>query len=399
MIMSDCLLVTQTNDKFIHETFTQTTENYWKQRPTRPVRVDTFSYSIFAGYSDFQSLIPNTNFTARELRGLTFVTEDCSPHLTERYWGLSKFHNLNETIGYMQPELEKLEYIGSSEKYDGSCIIYVNINGTWMPKTGRYFSGEAIDNCPPMDEHLNRFLEACYGEEIQPIFEVISPNHKLVVDNKESALCLLWYREMHTGKYLQPENAPPYIRGFASKASIKESFYQPLADTLEEVFDLTSNMKNSEGCVHVFKDNNELRLVKQKSLWYLSMQGIKLAKKQQLTIHNLINLWLLDSLDDAFSFITDNEVLKQANQFREYMKNYMDLVEETSNFALRSSSNSKELNSTIRKYPELFIHKDTLHKHFSGKDLYIPLTKKLRNDLKSLSKKKANEWWNQVCEH
>lgn len=398
MLGSDCIQVTQSKEVFTHEVFTEDSPNYWKIKPNGKVRVDVFMYSIFAGYQDFQTAIPNTNFTAEELRGLTYITEENSSFLTERYWGLGKFYNFNETIGCMYEDLQKLDYVGSAEKFDGSCITYVNLFGVWMPKTKRFFSGEAIDSCPEMTEEFSTFLQVAYENNLQPFFEIVSPNHKLVVSHEETRLKLIWYRDLNTGEYIFPEDGNVKAGwALAHVPFIDTVYYVKTKEFIDEVTE-TQMMKNAEGKVHVFRDpkTQALKLVKQKSLWYYSMLGLS---KKELRVSDVLGIWLTGHQDDVSALFFEQPEKKEfVDQFTEKMRNYYDVWEERIYNWFELCATTKELSAFVKKTPGSKIHSKLIFDTFKGNSRRFELKEGLRRDLVRVaeSTKRAKEWWSSL---
>ena len=103
---------------------------YRKDLHINGTNVAVYNYRL-ASLTDFTRPVENdTSLSAFELLGLTFVEQDDGSW--ERWLSMSKFFNVNETLGYIADDLVNKPITGIYDKMDGSLIQFVKIRGEWL---------------------------------------------------------------------------------------------------------------------------------------------------------------------------------------------------------------------------------------------------------------------------
>jgi T4 RnlA family RNA ligase len=277
--------------------------------------VSVFNYRL-ATYNDF--VLHN----ALELRGLTFVfNQDGSLYRT--YPLFDKFFNLNENESTLFEKVGEKKISSVYLKEDGSIISFIKLpNGKIVSKSKNSFSSDQailsmklFDN----DQKLKSFVSECLDNNFNPIFELVSPKNRIVVNYQSTKLVLLAVRD-NLGNYLD----------------IKEfDWEKPMnfGSTINDLINLKSQLEGLEGWVVLFEDGQRIKI---KTDWYLSLHRIMTDYSNREDY--LIDMILDEKIDDVLS------VLDIGSENRRFVQSVIDKT----NFILNSYVN--EINRLISTY-------------------------------------------------
>jgi len=324
---------------------------YCKETTINGKNVEIYNYRL-ASYSDFKE------HDALELRGLTFVEEE--PGRWETYPLLPKFFNVNECEEWMIDDLSKHEIIDVQNKEDGSIISFVYVD-EWIPKSKASFESDQAFMAKKFldkNKNLTYFLNFCKREGFYPIFELVSPKNKIVLDYEYTDLVLLkvrindWdsKRNKFIGEYLPKDIIEELALGYNLSYAKFETF------TLQDMMKKVEEEENKEGWVIHFNNNQFAKL---KTKWYFEMHKILSpdAFREDIIIRKILN----EEIDDILSQIEGErresviEIRSKIDRkFNSLVKRTLGLLEElkSSNrkdFAI-SYSKEEEFSLVMRSY-------------------------------------------------
>jgi len=324
-------LVCDTHDNFI---FYETKHN-----------VNGFDVSIFnyrlAQYSQFENPVPSRpDIKSFEMRGLTFVwNKDGS--LFKRFLLLDKFFNMDQTPCSMYSIVKDFKIKNIYNKEDGSVASFIKLpDGSVAGKSKTSFQSDQaieIQKIYDTDQDIRNFVDYCLDKDVNPIFEFVSPNNRIVVPYANTDLILLRIRDNKTGEYLDIDNYKDHLNGI----SVAES---DSGHTLDSIKDAVVKMVNKEGVIVQF-DNG--KMVKIKSPWYCERH--RLFTTELNRENTLIGLILDETIDDVMAQIEEptkkleieslitiinKEIKKISDEVDELLKNYNGNVKD---FALKYS--------------------------------------------------------------
>lgn len=256
-------------------------------------KVYNFGY-LLPGYMDFEEPIPEEkHIKAYELRGLTFVEYPNGD--IQRYLLLPKFFGYNQTKGYMHKDISHKEIKSASLKLDGSLVRFIPINGKIFARTKNSFFGihaDIANNLLKEDENLFEFVSESLSKDISPIFELVSPDYKIVLDYPETKLNLTQMRK-ETGDFIDDIEKHPLVQ----KYNISHSNLSDVKD-LNELIERQKIEKNIEGWVIRFSDN---QMIKVKTIWYDDMHDHFFEKNH--STKKMISMVANETMDDALSLM------------------------------------------------------------------------------------------------
>ena len=300
----ECLALTKSTDAF-----------YVSETVIEDYKVEMYDYRL-AGFEDFY---PNGLDKAgwEELRGLTFIEQENGSW--KRFIALSKFFNVNQTIGSMYEDVIKETIIKVQDKLDGSMITFIKFpNGVIKAKSKMSFiSPQAVMAQEIFDNSRNIKDLVCSALESNStcVFELVSPKNQIVLDYQNTRLVLLQYRT-DDGKYHNSKDiAEAYKVQHAKEFDL----------TLDDMMDLREREEKIEGWV-VTTTNG---LYKIKTSWYMQMHGLVTeGTRENLLIETILD----DNIDDVigqleegekkeFIVLTTSKVQKKVNHIiKEYKK-------------------------------------------------------------------------------
>ena len=217
--------------------------------------ISTFGYR-YAKYNNFfLPLIDKPYVNALDLKGITFVFDDDKSYkhylLLHKFWELDQYKHCT----YDHYKDKKIKNVTTKE--DGFLVSFLKLpNGKIISFTKHDFedltnikSNKFLDN----PDYFN-FINRCLDNNVQPIFELIG--EKLTVDYGDlNELILLKLRNNLTGEYLNIEDFD--TTGIEIVSTIDK--------TLDELIDISNIVKNCEGWVVHFEDDD---LLKVKTNWW-----------------------------------------------------------------------------------------------------------------------------------
>jgi T4 RnlA family RNA ligase len=273
--------------------------------------VSVFNYRL-STYNDF--LVNN----AFELRGLTFVFNE-DGNLFSNYPLLEKFFNLNENESTQFDLIKNKKIKSIYQKEDGSVISFIKLpNGKIIAKSKNSFiSDQALmaQKIYDSDKEINFYVSFWLDKGLNPIFELVSPKNRIVVNYNDTQLILLGLRS-NDGLYLD-------INSYDLRKPDKFSF------SLQDLMNLQTKLENIEGWVVEFVDGQKIKI---KTDWYFNLHRIltDYSKREDY----LIDMILDEKIDDLLcqiphgseSRIFVEEVIEKTNKGINLISNEIDLL-------------------------------------------------------------------------
>lgn len=254
-------------------------------------RVHHFGY-LLPGYMDFEDPVPGSGLKAHELRGLTFVEDPAGA--VSRHLMLAKFYALNQTKGYMLRDVQDKRIVATSEKLDGSLVRFVPIGGRLLARTKTSFTGPHANLANELlgrDRALQGFVLAALADGLAPLFELVSPTWKIVLDYPEDRLRLIQIREEATGIPVIDVDNHPLVRKYGVETASVPGI-RSVADLLE----LQMSKRGVEGWVSLFEDG---QMMKTKTIWYDDMHDHFFEKNH--STKKLVAMVVNETMDDAIA--------------------------------------------------------------------------------------------------
>ncbi len=264
-------------DKLVqdHDTF------YRKDIEINGVQVFIYNYLL----SDKEAF---EDVNATELRGLTITHEGGKERV---FLSCSKFFNINETPENNENVLQLKTIKKVQNKMDGSLIQFIQINGDVIAKTKQSFDNDQAklaQNILDTSAELKFFVMDCWENDFYPLFELVGPSNKVVLDYKEDKLVLIAVRDLD-GHYIDVDK-------FYYKYTT-ESYKMSLNDMIHSA----KNDTGIEGYVVKFTDDT---IVKIKTLDYLDKHRLTdEADSYKVILKRILN----EDLDDIYAIIAPDK--------------------------------------------------------------------------------------------
>lgn len=200
----------------------------------------------------------------------------------------------NRENSWMYDDVKDLDIVRVANKEDGSAIRFLMVNGELVAKTK--FSLEAEQTNLAMavvnnDANLKAFILKTLELGLAALFEIVSPLNKIVLSYNETSLRLLQLRDEKNGEYLNIYDYP-LVKAFGVLTANQEPLH-----TLDEMFEMSSEIENKEGWVVTFSNG---KMAKIKTHWYMTLHGL-LA--DGLKENKLVSKILNEEIDDVLSFL------------------------------------------------------------------------------------------------
>lgn len=297
-----CDLICEKNEAFFAKHFTEEGQE-----------VVVYNYFL-AQFKDFSHpLVDYPEITAQELRGLTFVKEGDS---WKRFIMLSKFYNINQSVGWMEEDVRKQTILRTQDKLDGSMIRFIPFaNGKIRAKTKMGFDNEqSLMAQAYFDAHpkFQEFIKDTLNQGLAAIVELVSCYNKIVLDYQETELILIQLRDESTGVYLDI-----YDHDLVKKHNVKCTAQEPV-QTLDWYLEQAKVLTQKEGWVI----QTDQILFKVKTQWYFDLHGLltdSLTREDQI-----LSLILNEKLDDAFQQLSATDVRRTfAESVQKAVTSYM----------------------------------------------------------------------------
>ena len=252
----------------------------------------------------------------REMRGAVY-----NSNIGTIYPSVPKFFNYNENELFDKPIVGDKKIINSVMKMDGSLIIPYEYKGEIYFKTIRSFDNEVLDR---MYEELDNKLEDIkdivkefYKQGLQPLFEYISPNNKIVVTYNKPELVLIMVRKLDTLEIINDFRNLELLQQKHLPFKIAPVYKEHIGKTLQELKDKMRDYDKTgiEGFVVCFENNSNTDLVKMKTDWYIKQHHYSALSLNQIkTRLDILDLILEGKEDDIISDIIE------VNEFIEKLK-------------------------------------------------------------------------------
>jgi len=284
----ECDRIVAANDTFIK-----------KEQTIRGNRVVQYSYML-ASWSDFEDPLGDGSLNARELRGITFVEQDDGGW--RRFLMLSKFHNVNETIGWMEEDLEYLDVVRVDTKFDGSLISPIELeDGSVVMKSKFSFESDqavAAQDILDGDPEMKLMVKKALDSDIHLTFEYVAPDNRIVLMYPDPKLVLLQARSGITGKYLDLSCLDSVM---GKTPSCENAHIETNPEYgLEDLLAWAKNEQNIEGWVVQFSNG---KLAKIKTDWYFKLHGLVSQDGTGTKMNSLIACAVDELIDDVLSQI------------------------------------------------------------------------------------------------
>ena len=310
----------------VSEIVLQNDNFYVKEHNINGVKVHSYNYFL-NDYHSFETPLH------KELRGLTFVEGREEPYLS-----IKKFWNLNENEETRYEVLKNKEIRAVLEKADGSLIQVIDINGELVTKTKMSFeSPEAklAQSVLDKDPDLQYFILDMWAKNYQPLFEIVSPENKIVLDYDETKLKLIAVRSTENGKFIPLEDIT------------KDPIYnidvvQMYDKTLDDCIQICKDATDLEGFVIRFHDK-EQTMIKIKSLWYLERHRIVSDSDRLIEVFRSI---LDETLDDMLSIVSE----KKREELQEINTLVVQYIDKETKRIFDIVNNSVDRKETAKKY-------------------------------------------------
>ena len=266
-----------------------------EQKYNEKYTIRSYSYRL-ASWSDFQ--VPY----AKDCRGTAFILNNETNEWNLFTRAYRKFWNLGEGIAKDEYVSKNLP-VKSFEKLDGSLILVGRIDGKLVPKSKTSINSEhaiLANKLIQENEKLQHFIKTSLNEGHTPVFELVGPSFKIVLNYPKDELIFLGYVENTTADVVTFDGIGG-VDAFKETTGIRPAECYNL--TWEELLSTQENSKpDIEGFV-VLCDNGEF--VKIKTSHYVNLHHLK-DNINNLT--NLIPLILNDNLDDIIGQFQEDQV-------------------------------------------------------------------------------------------
>jgi T4 RnlA family RNA ligase len=254
------------------------------------------------------------------------------------------------------------------DKIDGSTFIVDYINGQLNVRTRGTVTYETLENAKDFEVALEKYpliqkwLEN--HDYLTLIFEIVTPNQRIVLDYKEIDLFLIGAIDKNNYTYENQVTVGSYAKEMCVQRPKVYHF-----DTITELLDTITKMNGIEGCILYLSGFDPIKI---KSEWYLKLH----AFKSNATPKNILELFEAQGFpifDDFKQYILDNfdfecwkmveylvteicvykkEVDLDIKEIQKFVNNYKDLTDKE--FAFKVADKGwKSIAFTLRKGKEL----------------------------------------------
>lgn len=297
-----------------------------KEENINGCNVVQYNYFV-ANEKDFiEPLKSDPKLDGFELRGLTFIQNPDSGEWV-RFLQLHKFFNLNQVALTQENLFKNLVVTSIREKADGSLINFVKFpNGKIVAKSKFGFESEqAIEanNIYLNTIELQNFVKHCFDNNLQPLFEYISPYNRIVVRYNSESLRLIQVRNSQTGKYLDNNE----LQKLATEFFNGNQFLSIVEDYTNQFYDLLSKinllkLSKSDILNHLnISSNDYIKSINEACKQIQELTETKVIEKDPdsvMTMLDLIKIFNLvlsgDSLEGFIVRFSDDTFVKMKNE-------------------------------------------------------------------------------------
>ena len=306
---------------------------------------------------------------SRELRGLTITVEN---GIERVFLSIPKFFNVNETPETQYDILQNKIIKKVQNKVDGSMIQFIEVEGNILAKTKQSFDNtqskqaqEIVDT----SSTLKFFILDCWANGFYPLFELIGPSNRHVIEYKHDALVLLAVRDIE-GHFID-------VNKFNYQFTVESKDINIF--TLDELMKLKETEKDTEGYVVKFNDGV---IVKIKTNDFVTKHRIYDSTNSDKILLQKI----LDSeLDDILGVLYNNEtkrkdVLNKERVVVDYINHWSIFCNDVANDVTNGDFTRKDVALKYKKHR----HFDTIMRSFGKevsetKDILVHNTKNKYN--------------------
>ena len=288
--------------------------------------ISIFSYRLCSPELFFNPIENETEITAFELRGLTFVwNKDGS--LYKRFLLMNKFFNLNQCddSSYFNLKDEKIKEI--TYKEDGSILSFIELpNGKIIAKTKASFEADQAARAQELfDNSINiqKIIKWGIKNDIIVIMEFVSPSNRVVLKYDKTDLVVIKLRNNLTGEYISVGDLPSEI----TEGNTLVKTFSGL--TLDELMSKCETDSGYEGYVVTFESG---KMIKLKLLEYCALHNLHTEDlhREDSIIYLIIN----EQIDDIICQLEDGDERKTM---------VFDLVEVVNHYINRNYKETSEL--------------------------------------------------------
>jgi len=272
--------------------------------------VDGEEFAIFSyRFVDYKEFLEKPE--RFEFRGIAYHTSTGQPFLS-----IHKFFNYNEV-----PETDRLfnendNYL-AFEKIDGSLIVPILLKDKLLVKSRTTFFSEHSKVAYQFikeNKNYEEFIHFCYKEGLQPIFELVSPFHRIIIEYPKTELILIQVRDISSGNYINLSNDFSNIACdyFGIKIPIMVKY--KINDIIREC----RSKEGIEGYVVISNFNSPIGFKKFKTKWYLERHKIN----TDLKVYDIVKFIINDEIDDVLSVVVSEELRQYILSISETINNF-----------------------------------------------------------------------------
>jgi T4 RnlA family RNA ligase len=372
----DCRAICDNHDNFIF---------YESKHKEDGFDVSIFNYRL-ATFQNFENPIPDRpEIKAYEMRGITFVW-NTDGSLYKRYLLLDKFFNVDQTPCSMFSVVKDFKIKNIYNKEDGSIASFIRLpNGKVLGKSKTSFQSDQaieIQKIYDTDPNIKEFVDFCMDQDIDPIFEYVSPTNRIVVPYANTKLILLRMRDNKSGEYLDINDYASHLDGVSVAASDE-------GKTLQDLVDLKSIVDNKEGWIVQFENG---KMVKLKTQWYVDRH--RLFTEDLNRENTLIGLILDETIDDVLAQIFEPVKKAEVEHTIEVVnKEIGKIAHQVDELMAKYTGDRKQFALTYQKHPMFPLAMGIIN----GKDKVDVIKQRLKLDTKNLLQARA--WLNKAKEN
>ncbi len=265
-----------------------------------------------------------------ELRGLTITKENTQERV---FLSMPKFFNLNETPENSMEILTYKKIKKVQDKADGSMIQFIQIEGEVVAKSKQSFDNEQAKLAQEILDasvDLKFFILDCWENNFFPLFELVGPSNRHVLEYPNDELILLAVRN-EEGEFIDVDK-------FDYKYTVQG--FDLNTHTLEFMMDAQQNQKDTEGFIVKFTDGH---LIKIKTLDFLSKHRLyNEADSNKIVLQKILD----EELDDILGVVHESKKDKLLHQ-ETLLVNY---VNHWTTFCYEETRNNKTRKEMAEKF-------------------------------------------------
>lgn len=228
---------------------------------------------------------------SRELRGLTITKENGKERV---FLSMPKFFNLNEVPENALTILTNKTIKKVQDKADGSMIQFVQIEGNIKAKSKQSFDNDQAKLAQEIVDtstELQFFILDCWGNDFYPLFELVGPSNRHILEYPNDELILLAVRN-EVGEFIDVDK-------FSYKYTVDS--YDLNTHTLEYMLSAQQIQKDTEGFIVKFTDGH---IIKIKTLDYMSKHRLyDEADSYKVILQKIVD----EELDDILGVVHESK--------------------------------------------------------------------------------------------